>query len=238
MIGWIKIYRKITEHWIWSKPEYLQWWIDILLQANFEPKKVLIKGVLLECNRGECLYSYETWSKRWNVTKSKAMRFLKMLEKDSMIRLKNETVTTRLTICNYESYQDERNESETQTKRTRNADETHAKPTKESKEVKNDKNILEGEKISKEEIHKRLFRELKESTSWMEQFCMNQKCTIQEAEKHLIKFYQETVLKGEFKEELKELKNHFINWTKKGNPIEKVNAIVSTPSTTHLKNPL
>lgn len=76
--------------------------------------------------------------------------------------------------------------------------------------------------LSKEEIHKRLFRELKESTSWMEQFCMNQKCTMQEAEKHLVRFYQETVLKGEFKEEIKELKNHFINWTKKGNGVQKI----------------
>ena len=111
--------------------------------------------------------------------------------------------------------------SETKVKRRRNADETQAKPTKESKEVKNDKNLLEGEKISKEEIHKRLFKELKESTSWMEQFCMNQKCTMQEAEKHLIKFYQETVLRGKYKEDLNGLKEYFMNWIRIGNPVEK-----------------
>ena len=110
------------------------------MSANIEPKKVLIKGQLLEVNRGEVIYSYETWANRWKINKSKVLRFLKMLEKDSMIVLKSETVTTRLTICKYDTYQGERNDIETQVKRTRNASETQVKPTKEVKELKNDIN--------------------------------------------------------------------------------------------------
>lgn len=138
--GWIKLHRKITSHWIWSKPEYFQWWIDILMEVNYESNKVLIKGIVFNCNRGECLYSYDTWASRWKTNKSKAMRFLKMLEKDSMILIKNETVTTRITVCKYDSYQDIGNDIETQVKRKRNADETQVKPTKEEK---NEKNIEE-----------------------------------------------------------------------------------------------
>jgi hypothetical protein len=138
MSGWIKVHRQLQEHWVWSKPEYLKWWLDILMSANIEPKKVLIKGQLLEVNRGEVIYSYETWANRWKINKSKVLRFLKMLEKDSMIVLKSETVTTRLTICKYDTYQGERNDSETQVKRTRNASETQVKPTKEVKELKNE----------------------------------------------------------------------------------------------------
>jgi hypothetical protein len=111
--------------------------MDILMQANIESKKVLIKGQLIEVGRGEVIYSYETWANRWKINKSKVLRFLKMLEKDSMIVLKSETVTTRLTICKYETYQGERNDSETQVKRTRNASETQVKPTKEVKELEN-----------------------------------------------------------------------------------------------------
>jgi hypothetical protein len=140
MSGWIKVHRQLQEHWVWSKPEYLKWWLDILMSANIEPKKVLIKGQLLEVNRGEVIYSYETWANRWKINKSKVLRFLKMLEKDSMIVLKSETVTTRLTICKYDTYQGERNDIETQVKRTRNASETQVKPTKEVKELKNDIN--------------------------------------------------------------------------------------------------
>jgi len=68
-----------------------------------------------------------------------AMRFLKMLEKDSMIVLKSETVTTRLTICNYDSYQDMRTDSELQVNRKRTASEPQVNTTKEGKKEKNDK---------------------------------------------------------------------------------------------------
>lgn len=157
MSGWIKVHRQLQEHWVWSKPEYLKWWLDILMSANIEPKKVLIKGQLLEVNRGEVIYSYETWANRWKINKSKVLRFLKMLEKDSMIVLKSETVTTRITICKYDTYQGERNDSETQVKRTRNASETQVKPTKEVKELKNE--ISKETFISLDEVEEEMGKE-------------------------------------------------------------------------------
>jgi hypothetical protein len=53
-----------------------------------------------------------------------------------MIVLKSEHKTTRLTVCNYDSYQDERNANETKKKRKRNANETQTTPTKEGEESK------------------------------------------------------------------------------------------------------
>lgn len=141
MSGWIKIHRKIEDHWLYKNSQYLHWWIDILLCANYEDRKVLIKGKLMQCNRGETLYSFDTWAKRWNVNKSAVRRFLQMLETDEMIVLKSETVTTRLTVCNYESYQDERNAVETQKKRRRNANETQTTPREEREEDKEIKKV-------------------------------------------------------------------------------------------------
>ena len=154
MSGWIKLHRQLNNHWIWDKPEYLKWWLDILMQANIEPKKVLIKNQLIEVERGDVVYSYETWANRWKINKSKVLRFLKMLEKDSMIVLKSETVTTRITICKYDTYQGERNDSETQVKRNWNASETQVKPTKELKEIKNE--IILNKYIIDEEFFKEL----------------------------------------------------------------------------------
>ena len=154
MSGWIKVHRQLTNHWIWEKPEYLKCWIDILMQANIEAKKVLIKGQLIEVGRGEVIYSYDTWANRWKMNKSKVVRFLKMLEKDLMIELKNETVTTRLIVCKYDTYQGERNGSETQTKRNWNADETQVKSTKEVKELKNE--IILNRYIIEQEFFKEL----------------------------------------------------------------------------------
>ena len=134
MAGWIKIHRTITDNWVWQNSDYLKWWLDILIEVNHTPSKTLIKGSLYECSRGQKLYSLDSWAKRWGTNKSKARRFLKMLEKDNMIVFKSETQTTRITVCNYDSYQSLENESETQMKRKRNANETAVKPIQEYKE--------------------------------------------------------------------------------------------------------
>jgi hypothetical protein len=75
-------------------------------------------------------FSLDTLAKRWNCDKSKVRRFLKLLESDSMIELKSEHITTRLTICKYDTYQGERNADETQVKHKRNASETQMTPNK------------------------------------------------------------------------------------------------------------
>ena len=136
MSGWIKLHRGINSHWIWENSDYLKWWLDILLEVNHTPSKVLIKGKIYECSRGEKLYSLDTWASRWKTNKSKVRRFLEMLQKDEMIVLKNETQTTRITVCKYDDYQENENKSETQVKRKRNTSETQVKPIQERKEEK------------------------------------------------------------------------------------------------------
>ena len=217
MSGWIKVHRQLTNHWIWDKPEYLKWWIDILMQSNIESKKVLIKGQLIQVNRGEVIYSYDTWANRWKINKSKVVRFLKMLEKDLMIELKNETVTTRLIVCKYDTYHSERNDSETQVIRRRNASETQVKPTKEVKELKN---IIS----TSEESHNEIFRKLWTSNIWLEGIAMKNKASIEQVRNHLNDFRQEQLLKAELKVSEEDAKKHFVNWIKRGNPIPEIEA--------------
>lgn len=157
MSGWIKIHREIKNHWIWNNPEYLKWWMDIILEANYTPSKVVIKGTIYECGRGEKLYSLDTWASRWNTNKSKVRRFLNLLQNDSMIELKNETQTTRITICNYDDYQDKDNDSETQMKRKRNANETHLTPIKERKEIKKEILLVEVDKNGLDDTTKKYY---------------------------------------------------------------------------------
>ena len=150
MSGWIKLHRSIKEHWLYEekrKFSKLEAWIDILLTVNFKKGKTIIKGKLIEINRGESIISLDSWAKRWNWDKSAVRRFLDVLQKENAVVIKNETVTTRLTVCNYDSYQDSRNADETQMKRRRNADETQMTPIEEEKEKQEEKEEKE-EKIA------------------------------------------------------------------------------------------
>ena len=140
MSGYVKINRSVLEHWIFKDAWKFRCWIDLISLANYSEQKVEIGGMLLTCKRGELLRSLETLAQRWGCDKSKARRFLQLLQKDNMIVLKNETKTTRITICKYDDYQSDENGNETQTKRKRNADETltnlNNKDKKDNKEKK------------------------------------------------------------------------------------------------------
>lgn len=109
-IGWVSIHRKILKHWIVGDPYYFSAWIIILLEVNHDHrvKKKVIKKQIVECGRGQSIKSIDTWatvfgSKHW--TRQKVRTFFQLLEKDGMINQENLSVTTRLTICNFDTYQ-------------------------------------------------------------------------------------------------------------------------------------
>jgi len=132
--------RKFMENELWrerrefSKAEA---WIDILFTVRYsrEPEKVNIGYRKFLCHRGESLKSVETWAMRWGWSKSKVVRFFGMLKNRNAIETQNETVTTRLKVCNYEHYNKLRNDIGTQVerkpKRKRNANETQSETEEE-----------------------------------------------------------------------------------------------------------
>jgi hypothetical protein len=141
--GWISLHRQFSDHWMWSEKRVFskaEAWIDILLTVNHNEQKVVIKNVIYNVNRGESIVSLDNWAKRWNWNKSKVRRFFDVLQGELMIVTKNETQTTRLTVCNYDSYQTIGNADETQTKRKRNADETQTTPNNNDNNINNENN--------------------------------------------------------------------------------------------------
>lgn len=135
MSGWIKIDRRIQEHWIFTDSWKFRNWIDLILLVNHKDNKVELNGTLFQCKRGETLRSLQTLATRWRCSKSKVRRFLELLQKEGMIRLKNERKTTRITICKYDTYQI----PDTAVKRKRNANETQTNLNKNEKNEKNKK---------------------------------------------------------------------------------------------------
>ena len=116
MKGWISIHRKLKDHWVFQKDHYFKAWITIIMEVNHQDKKVLIHNELIECNVGQSLNSLQTWTKifgkNWTIQKTRT--FLKLLEKDSMINIEGLPKTTRLSVCNYDSYQNREQTNNTQ----------------------------------------------------------------------------------------------------------------------------
>lgn len=160
MEGWVKVYRKIEGHWIWNKPEYFRAWYYCLLRANYKDTEVLVGAHTIPVKRGQFITSIENFATRTNLTKQQARTFLDLLESNTMIVREATWRSTRITICNYDKYQDEQHPDNTEitpTQHPRNihvtstqhADNIHVTTDKESKERKESKK-REKRKESKE----------------------------------------------------------------------------------------
>lgn len=134
--GWIKLHRSVTEHWLYTEKRIFsrfEAWNDILLTVNFAETQCCIKGKVYTVKRGESILSFDSWGKRWGWDKSKVRRFFSLLKSDNMIELKSDNITTHLTVCKYDTYQDNGNTDETPTKHERNSNEYQTTPIEEGK---------------------------------------------------------------------------------------------------------
>jgi len=137
MSSWIKIQRSIRDHWVFDNADYFKAWITILIEVNHAKRGVVIKCTPINCERGQCAYSVKTWvdkfGKGW--TPQKVRTFFKHLVNDGMITVEEVfKITTKLTVCNYDTYQ---SNQQTDNKQTTNGCETDNKRTTTIEEPKN-----------------------------------------------------------------------------------------------------
>lgn len=141
MEGWISLHRKMMEHWIWKDANYLKAWIAIIMIVNHEDKKILIENELIDCNRGQSLNSLASWANifgnNWSIQKVRT--FFDLLKKDSMINTEGLRKTTRLTVCNYELYQNLQQTNNRQTTDKQQADNKQITTNNKDNNVNNNK---------------------------------------------------------------------------------------------------
>ncbi len=155
--GWIKLSRQIQDHWIWRDPEKLKAWLDILLLANHETKKVEMRDGLVSIKRGQFVTSIDKLVERWKWSRNRVYRFLSLLEADGMVQRKANRYRTTLTVVNYGKFQDRQNTNGTSngtpnetTDGTPNG--TRTRKIKNEKEYKEDSSTpLTGSAVQKEE---------------------------------------------------------------------------------------
>lgn len=108
--GFIKMYRSITEHWIYLNEKNEAYdrfhaWFDLLIMANYQESKKVYKGDLQVTKAGQLQVSDEFLAKRWCWSRNKTRKFLKMLENDGMISIFRTTKGTTITIENWGKFQ-------------------------------------------------------------------------------------------------------------------------------------
>lgn len=106
--GYISLFRSVQTHWIYEqkrKRTKLEAWIDLLLTACHKDCEEPIGFDLIVIKRGEILTSQDSLSKKWKWDRNSVRKFLTMLHKASMIETLSTPKYTKITICNYGTYQ-------------------------------------------------------------------------------------------------------------------------------------
>lgn len=147
MEGWIRLSRSIQDHWLWEDEPFdkARAWIDLLMLANYEDKKIAYKGEIITCKRGDVNLSLLYLADRWKWSTWKVRNFIDLLEKDEMITTNRTTHRTTITIVNYGFYQDLPTTKRT-TKHTTDQTTNHQQTTT-TKEINKDNNILSNDNI-------------------------------------------------------------------------------------------
>lgn len=152
MAGWIKLHRKIQEHWLFSfsEPDKALAFIDLVLSASFDDGTVMIKGRTYSVKKGQFLVAQTTLQKRWKWSQNKVKRFLNLLKNERMVDIETDERTSIITICNYLDYQSGERTDERAGERA--SGRTVERATDEqSNDIKRSKELQEGKEVKKKD---------------------------------------------------------------------------------------
>lgn len=108
MQGWIKLHRKICDHWLYQEERSFsryEAWLDLLILANHKTREILLGNEVVKVERGSFVTSELKLMRRWKWGKTKVRNFLALLEKEQMIIRKADRKKTTIHLCNYNVYQ-------------------------------------------------------------------------------------------------------------------------------------
>lgn len=89
----IPVCRSILAHWIYADAEYLKVWLTMLSTARYlnKPTTVVYEKASCTINRGEFIFGRRAWSKQTKVSEQRLRGLIKLLIKDNMLILKQQT---------------------------------------------------------------------------------------------------------------------------------------------------
>ena len=189
MKGWIKLHRKLQEHWIWNekrKFSKFEAWIYILFQANHQDKKIMINGQLVNVKKGEFVTSEVRLAEKWDWDRKIVRKFLTTLENENITTKKSETKYTSVMVENEDLCQNREHQNTQEKGQQRDNKKDNKVDT--NKNIKNVKNDKKNNNIAVSEDKSSIFAK---------------------ANKHKYGEYKNVSLKDE---ELQKLKGEYQNW--------------------------
>ncbi|WP_052353848.1 hypothetical protein [Neobacillus jeddahensis] len=138
MQGWIRLHRKIQDHWLYQeKRKFSKYeaWLDLLMMVNHEDKKTVLGNEMIEVKRGQRITSIRKLCDKWGWSNTKVTQFLNLLQKDGMIQLGSDSKKTVITIDNYDFYQSNEDKKTSENRRENDTKQTEKHTNKNDKEL-------------------------------------------------------------------------------------------------------
>lgn len=140
--NWVKVYRSLMDSAVWHDEWLVKLWIWCLMKANHSDGS--FRGTPVK--RGEFITGRNTAADELGVTPSKWYRGVEKLSKLGNITLESNNSWTKVSVCNYKTYQDasdaDRTADEQRTNSERTADEQRTNTIEEEQEQQEGKNTL------------------------------------------------------------------------------------------------
>jgi len=145
-VGYIKLYRKITNSFVWTHPHMFRLWTLCLMKASHKERKFLFNGQELKVNRGQFITGRAAITKEMNegvapeqqVNSSSVWRWLKRFEEENMLDINSNPKYSVVTVKNWDDYQ----VNEQQVNSSLTTDEQLVNTNKNEKNLKNEKNYI------------------------------------------------------------------------------------------------
>lgn len=115
-MSFIKLDRSIVDSYCFANPNHLKIWIWMLTKATFKksyPKLKASKGfITVELNRGQLLFGRLKASEELDMSESVIRRTLDKFVQIGQIKVEKTNLFSIITICNYDSYQNNTSETD------------------------------------------------------------------------------------------------------------------------------
>lgn len=142
--GYVKLYRKVMDSFVWTNPNMYKLWSLCLMKASHEKRKFLFNGKEVWLNSGEFVTGRDAITFEMNkgakrehqVNSASVWRWLKKFESEQMLNIKSTTKYSVISINNWEEYQ----VNEQQVNSSRTTSEQQVNTYKNEKNDKNEKN--------------------------------------------------------------------------------------------------